>query len=260
MSFARFARVASALRPKIILDPPTVALYLLDEASSGTTPTTADDDVGLNHLTCDYDSGNGQWGSNSEGNGFECVDTVGNGGLSIVDHTAAGSIGGQLNGLKKFSAAWSSRVDAGAGAAHRVWSLSKSGGNGEFAVAVSNDAITIRVGFDSGGGFLSLSNFGSEAYGLHSFVVNVDTTLSTNRVKMYIDGSLYGQGNGTVPQDEVLTTQVSDMGFVILNRHGGGRQVDGVMFYFEFLAGVLSTDQITSFDAAMGSSNDARWR
>ena len=55
----------------------SIARWLLDEASSGTTPTECADDQSSNTLTIDYSSGDANWTSVAAGNGLDFTASAG---------------------------------------------------------------------------------------------------------------------------------------------------------------------------------------
>jgi len=244
-----------------------IARHLCTEASSGTGPTECADDEGSHDLTITYDS-NANWTTlNSAGDALETIDADGGAMALVSDMSAAGSIGGQLDGLKEVSVLWTSDISEGASAGSRIISLSKSGGDGMIAILITPTQIRLRFAEEDSGGQNIWTHDGavsSGVYGIHTFcaVFNSAEATSQDRAKLYIDGSAtsLSSAGDDIPENKTLSSQQSDMGYAILNRYGGGRQVHASVGQVEIGSGVLTADQASDYHDAVNANNDANWQ
>ena len=117
----------------------SVGRWLLDEASSGTTPTTAADDTGnSNTLTVDYSSGDAEWTSIASGNGVDFTATVATANTAILtlsDIANNGNIGSSFgSGTQQLSFIMVFDIDAGDASGPRLVQIGTDSGDGDFAI------------------------------------------------------------------------------------------------------------------------------
>lgn len=227
----------------------SLARYLMDEASSGTTPTTLVDDTGnSNDLAITYASSMA-WDSIAAGNGLTYT---GNSGICVLnDCVTNGNVGSTLNG------------------ATEACLLSLSDGNGVFSsggrtISVSDGNLTQQLSIDvtNTGGvtvYFDGNNFIFPAIsGLTVVHACFDSTQSTNatRVKVYFDGVQQTLVAGTMLINSTLDiTTAHDM--LVGNRGTGFRSLSGSVYYAEIFSGLLTQEEITSQVTNLLANNDA---
>jgi hypothetical protein len=239
----------------------SIARYLLNEASSGTSPTMVADDEGGHDLTIDYGTAHAAWSSNADGNGLDFTDTAGAAIAKISDMSAADSIGGQLDGLKEVSIIMVARIDAGHANVHRCIHLGTNGSNGELGLVFGEDTLELRFAQESGGDSdraeYPFTSFGNED--IYQFVINTAEAVAADRVKFYLNGSLQTANSQTIEQDDALASQNIAYAFCIGNRGNLNREIDGAIWYVELFAGLLSADELTASRTALLLDHDANW-
>lgn len=238
----------------------SIARYLLDEASSGTAPSTCADDEGGHDLTIDYGTSHANWSSNADGNGLDFLSTSGAAVAEIADMSAAGSIGGQLDGLKEASLIFVARIDNGHANSNRVVFLGSSSGNGELAITAGTADLELRFGEENSGGDtkFNVTHDGSE----HIYHCVWDSALAgaaTTRAKLWIDGVEQTAAVGTIPQNHTLITQAAGISFCLGNRPSANRQIDAALWYCELFTGKLSASEISDSYDALLLDHDSNW-
>jgi hypothetical protein len=246
-------------------DAVSIGRWLLDEASSGTSPTTAFDDEGSNDLTNDYGTSDMEYTSNAQGNGQDYLNTTGAGITVLSDMSDAGSIGGQLDGDTEASVIVVCNISDSNAAASRVIALGSDGGNTEIGLAITSNQIELRWGFESGGGwniYNHTAGTGNEVYGLHTFHLIWDSTeaVQNRRASLYIDNVFYDDYKfNTIPLNEALDTQQSNLSWSIGNRPNQTREIQAEIFYVEIFKGKLTSQQRQDSFDALAIDHDSNW-
>ena len=240
----------------------SIARWLLDEASSGTTPTTCSDDTGNgNTLTCNYNSGDASWTSIASGNGINIISTLTStpgANFHLSDIVTNGNVGSSLDSTT--TASCLIRVDnlAGYSSGGRVFFIGIEAGNGDFAVNATATELAVRWNQELTGGEV----FYTLPVGLTTIVVNIDTTEATaaDRCKVYYNDVLQTANSGTIPLNTALTgVNATSRGVAIGNRPANNRPSNGDFYYVELFDSVLTASEITSSHAGLSSDNDAIW-
>ncbi len=244
----------------------SIARYLLDEASSGTSPTTAaDDEAGGHDLDVDYGTSDANWSSNADGNGLDFTDEFGTAIADIGDMSAASSIGGQLDGETEASVILVARVDTGRTTGSRILALGTDGGNAEIAIVITPDRLETRfVNESPASGSWNFYTHASSDFTLgaeHIIHVVFDTTESTqgDRAKLYIDNVLQSPTTTQIESGSALATQNANISFSLGNRPTGNREINGAVWYAEIFTGKLTTDEISDSYDALLLDHDANW-
>lgn len=244
----------------------SIARWLLDEASSGTGPSTVADSEGSNDLTIDYSSGDAAWSSIGAGNGLDFTATAGGVDTAVAelaDIAGNGEIGSSLDGATTISLLAVVDVDNGASVVSRMFYVGTSSGDGDFSLLHDDSNLVVR--FDNDGDFQTEVLYPSIAgSGVTVVAVVVDTTetTDTDRIKVWYDGSLQTRvdGGGWPAEDESLDlVNASDRSACIGNRPSGDRNIDGKIYYVELFTGALTGTEISDSNTALGSNNDANW-
>jgi hypothetical protein len=244
-----------------------LARYLLNEASSGTTPTTAADDTGGgNGCSITYNSG-ATWTSIASGNGIDLTATENTAGSTLIRTTAtAGSLGAGLSGATEAAALVVCAIDTYGGGSH-LFHIGSSGGDGVFRMSTV-DQYQIEVAFaseDSGGGTLyNRATFSSAGMtsGTKRFRVQVDTAqaVQANRCRMWAeDTELTQSGISNFAQNEAIITLTGSHYITLGNAPGNSANLNGKLYYVEVGSGTMTSGQGTSADTALASNNDADW-
>lgn len=242
----------------------SIARWLLNEASSGQSPTSIADDTGNgNDLdVINYAGSDANWTSNDEGNGLECI---------AVEQTSAaiaklenvltnGNIASSLNGATKASLILVVNVVAGGDSASRIFQLGDSNTDGEITVVIDTGGspqFLVRWGMDVAGG-------GQNEYagptGLTIITVVYDSTeaIQADRIKLYYDNELQTPTSSIVPLNRALTLNSTD-DVSLLNRTDGLRSLKGAIFYAELFTGKLTEQQRLDAYTALSSDNDTSW-
>jgi hypothetical protein len=246
-----------------------IARWLLDEASSGTTPTTIADDESTNDLTISYDGSNSNWTSVAAGNGWEVTSTTAAAIAELSDIATNGNIGSSLASVTEASVIMAVRIDGGTTNWPRMFAIQTDSGDGDLSIVHDNlddsESFKVRWNDDNASGglatFPSIQGSGG-AKGFVVVVVVVDTTQATaaDRVKVWYDGVSQTQGTITISQNSNLqSVNSTNRNMSLMNRGSLTRSTDGVMYYAEIGNGQLTTGQISTIQTALESDNDANW-
>jgi len=241
----------------------SIARWLLNEASSGTTPTECADDEGSNTLTIDYSSGDAAWTSVAAGNGLDFTATAGSSNTAIAeldDIATNGDIGSSLDAVSEVSFILRATIDAGAASGSRLFAIGTNSGDTDLSIVVDTTVLRIRWDQESGGVDDTVSY--SIPSGITTIGVSIDTTeaAGADRCKVYYDGSLETAAGGTLTLDSTLdninnTNRYATIG----NRPSQNRNIDGKIYYAELFTGVLTSTQQSDAHTALASGNDANW-
>ena len=245
-------------------DAATIARWLMNEASSGTSPTTVSDDVDGNTLAIDYSSGDAEWTSIGAGRGIDftaapCTSDTAI--ASLTNIVANGNLGTNLDSVSEASFILVVDIDAGAANGSRLFHIGTSSGNGDLAVIVTDTVLKVRWDRevqDGGDGDASYSI----PSGVTIIACIIDTTQTTaaDRVKLYYNNSLQTPIASTLLQNNTLAAINDTDRFVSIgNRPSGTRNIDGKIYYMELFTGQLTAQQVTDSYDALVLDNDASW-
>lgn len=239
----------------------SIARYLLDEASSGSSPTTCADDEGGHDLTIDYGVGDAEWSSNADGNGLDFLGTSGAAGAVIDDMSDAGSIGGQLDGAAEASIILVARPDSDSSSFHRGLYLGKSSGNGDIAITFGSGKLQMRWNDDDGGGSSEYSYSSNGSEDVFHFVWDSNAATAAGRGRFWLNGveQTAKYLSTTIGSGDTLATQSSTISLCLGNRPDLTRQNDLAIWYCELFTGQLTTTEISDSYDALILDHDANW-
>jgi hypothetical protein len=240
-----------------------VARWLLDEASTGSGPSSASDQTGNgNTLTIDYNSGDAEWTSIAGGNGVDFTSTActTGGKLELSGIDATGNIGSSFDSVTEASCIFVADIDAGDPNAARIFQIGTASGNGDLGVVHYGSNLAVRWDYESGASGDEVWFPGIQGAGLTVVHIVFDTTQATasDRVKVYYDGVQQSDTAGTYPDQNVDLSGInaSSRYMTIGNRNSKNRNVDGRIYYLEIGTGQLTPTQISDTDTALSASND----
>jgi hypothetical protein len=241
------------------------ARWLLNEASSGTTPTEVADDEGTSDLTIGYGDFDAEWTSDADGNGLDFIRTTGGEAIAeLADLSGAGTIGGLLEGTQEASLIMVARTDTGATAGSRTFFIGSDSGNGELAIIITSTTLELRWAQESGAAATrSRYNYDATASSVaqvFQFVCDSGEADAEDRVKFYLDGSLQNPDSFNIALDDVIETQDAGMSACIGNRGDLAREINGAVFYMEVGTGLLTSQQLSDSLSALQSTTDADWQ
>ena len=243
----------------------SIARWLLDEASSGTGPTTVADDQGPNDLTIDYSSGDAEWTSIAAGNGMDFTALPATSNTAVVeleDIATNGDIGSSLDGVSELSLILVGDIVAGSGLGSRFFAIGSNSGNTDFSLVVETARVVVRWDEESGG------SGGGVDYvfpsGVTTIGVTVDTSeaASADRVKLYYDGvlqSLVSESPALTLNSTLDSVNSTNRSATIGNRPSHNRNVQGRVYYCELFNGILTATQHLDAHNALNTDNDANW-
>lgn len=242
----------------------SIARWLFNEASSGTTPTTVADDTGNgNSLAIDYSSGDAVWASIAAGNGLNFLaapNTANSAVLSIPNITTTGNIASSLSGATEFCytiVADFTTPSSGAGWLFRL-GPAENVSEVTYLVVGTDRHPEIRLYTTTG----AQSAFFSTAIGsgVRVITVRVDTSQATqsNRVKITDNGVLLTPDYTEIGLNSALAS-LSGLTLAVGNRPVGDGNIQGSIYYAELFTGYLTDQQITDQSSALLANNDANW-
>ena len=242
----------------------SIARYLLSEASSGTTPTTSADDTGNgNTLTVNYSSGDGNWTSNSQGNGFDFTAVVTEADAAVLhfdDISTNGNIGSSLDAVTEMSAIVDMVIDSANAGPGRIFAISTGSANGDFMIG-ANGSRQLVLRWNNGADTVFPS-----IVSVRTVAVVVDTTQATaaDRINVYYDGSSTPEtlSSGSYPAQNTTLATINNTNrdVTIGNRPANARGVNGQIYYAELFTGQLTTTQIADAHTQLTTvSNDTNW-
>lgn len=244
----------------------SVGRWLLDEASSGTGPSTAFDDENSNDLTIDYSSGDANWTSIASGNGLDYTATVATSSTAIMtlsNISANGNIGSSFgSGTQQLSFIIVFDIDAGDASAPRLVQIGTDGGDGDFAIGTRGSDWLFRWSKESGGSDVTYPvPGGGYGTGLMVMAVAIDSTEATaaDRIKVWYNNVLQTANSGTIALNESVDLDNTAYNFSLGNRETLNRNIDGQLFYAELFTGVLTTQEVSDSHTALIANNDANW-
>jgi len=245
----------------------SIARWLLDEASSGTAPTTCADDQGSNDLTIDYSSGDANWTSVAAGNGLDFTATTNTANTAIAelaDISTNGDIGSKLDDVSEVSMIVRCDIDAAHNNGMRLIAIGTNSGNTDISLVLHASTPSLRVRWDqeAGGDDDEVSYLLAIPSGIVTVGVSIDTTetVGADRCKLYLDGVLQANQGGTITSGSTLgSINSTNRSFSLGNRPSLNRNIDGKIYYAELFNGVLTATQHSDAHTAIASDNDANW-
>jgi len=245
----------------------SIARWLFDEASSGTTPTEVADSQGSNNLTIDYSSGDAEWTSIGAGNGLNYTATVltaNTATAELTDISTNGNIGSSFpSGTKELSFITVCDIDIGHNSGPRLVQIGADGGDGDFAIATRPTNWLFRWSKESGGSDI-VYPVPSGSYGtgvvVVAVVINSAEGTAENRIKVYYDNVLQAASSGSVTLDETVDFDVTANNMSLGNRGSLNRNINGQIYYSELFTGVLTATQVEDAYDALILDNDADWQ
>jgi hypothetical protein len=232
--------------------------YYFDEASSGTTPTTALDHGGADApLTLDYGSGNMAYAllNNNRGLDSSAVTGTQKASRSINDETDA--IREFLQGVQKITVELVTRVDvrATAGQSRIFGIIDEASDIGRLMVKIKQDQDLFYFSMND-------TNYESWVMTTTEFAVwhvVIDTTAAAadDRVVVYKDGTaVTSTVLGTITQNATLDLSVSQQ-LIAMNRIASERSFDGRLAYAALYAHAMTEAEVDQNVAVLTVSDDA---
>lgn len=237
----------------------SVARYLLDNASSGTTPTTIADETGNGNALSIVYNGSGSWTSTGAGNGFDFTDapiTASSSILELTDILNNGNIGSSFINANRISFLIVPDVDSGSASGARIMQLGTDTGNGIVGLVASDLETKVRLNDVDVAGFPPL-----DGNGVRVIYCQVDTTqaAAADRVRLWDNGSEQTASSVTVAQNETFSLNNASYNLTLGNRGSGNRNFDGRIYYFELFSDLLTTQEIADSNTNLAANNDANW-
>lgn len=255
----RLALVVAALVPVQAFAATPLLLYKMDQASSGTTPTTITDTSTGTALNLTHTYGGGSWTSIASGDGLTYTAT-------------AGSVSSALNGTKVATALAGSHkatIEVVADTTsftgfNQLMGFSATGAQGIFVVVTAGAAVN-QVGI---GGAAGTAAWFDVTPGLHRFLAVQDTDQATaaNRLLLYVDGSLAPVDNTPFAASYPTLSAAIDVGFTNYANNqitigcltsAAVESFVGPIYYGALYAAALTSGDATSHNTALASNNDA---
>lgn len=226
----------------------SLARYLMDEASSGTGPTTLVDDTGnSNDLGIVYGSSMA-WDSIAAGNGLTYT---GNAGVcNLADIITNGTVGSTLNGATEASAVTVSDGNGVFTSGGHLITLAEGNFAPQFNIQVNNTGVVQVYCMGTIWSFPAIS-------GLTVIHAVIDTTEGTtnDRVSCFFDGvEQVGTGTVIINSTFALTTAHN---ITVGNRSTGFRSLSGSLYYAELFSGILTQEEIDDQVTNLLANNDA---
>lgn len=235
----------------------TIARYLFNEASTGTTPTTVADSSGNgNNLTITYNS-NANWTSVGAGNGLDFTAapiTTNSAKAEISDISANGTIGSSLDGVTQCSFIAVIDVDAGSASGARIFQLGTDTGNGELALVEGEFDLFVRIDGNTAATFPQLSGLGLQVV---ACVIDTTEAVQADRVKVWYDNVQQTAIVTDTALNATIDANNSSFDFVLGNRPSANRNFDGKMYYFELFSDKLTAQEISDSATALAADNDS---
>lgn len=244
-----------------------IAFFPLDEAASGTAPTTAADTKGPNTADIDYSSGDAEWTTDGggTGNGFDFTATSVTNASAVIeleDIVNNGDIGSSFDGVKTAHAVIRVGDLTGHSFGARVLFIGTNSGNGDFAVVMTAIGLAVRWDQESGGSGSEVTYL-LPASGLSTIGVDVDTTeaVAADRITVYYDGVVEPLDSGTMPGLNVDLGNVNstNRSLCIGNRPDGNRNINGVIYAVGLGNTVLGATAHLDAHNALAADNDANY-
>lgn len=245
----------------------SIARWLLDEASSGTTPTTCADDTGNgNALQIDYSSGDAAWTSIASGNGWDVTatdNTAVGPKLYITDAVSTGNIVSSLNNAVEASLLIDCDIATPSSTVTLLRIANQASGSACLSVLMdSSRQIALVWGAEYGtyGGF----DWQAIATGRTIIGIRIDSSLATSadRAILYVNGSAVSiQTSGdNISQNLAFAQEPGyNPSVSLMNNMASSNNAQGKIYYAELFTGSLTTTQLGDANTALSADNDANW-
>jgi hypothetical protein len=253
--FGIFALLAASAVNAQLVDTGLVVRYYIDEAASGTTPTTVVDASSNSYdlTTVNYGSGNMAYTEVSGNRGLEATATTGTQRASRAIDNTSDALRDALAGAQQITLEIVFTPDAVAAGGGRVFGINgRAGENGE---------LMLKAGALTDGNILL--SFNDVNYPLNGLALTagarvvlhvvIDSTQATaaDRLEWSVNGSALADSGTSIPLNETLALG-SDQDIIAFNRENTGsfdRSMDGVVSYAAVYAyGFTNTDVTTNYD------------
>ncbi|HRI71040.1 MAG TPA: hypothetical protein PK156_42705 [Polyangium sp.] len=228
-----------------------VVRYFLDEAMGGQPTKALDSAPAPLDLPVTFSVQQPIYVSTPSGRGLEWL-TADSGGVARVAINGT-KVFSMLNGNTKGTIELVARMDSSTGNYTRVLSIG-SGTNNAFGIGVSGGVCSVMFnGVDVG---QWPANFAS--WGRAVFHVVMDTTqaTATNRVQLYVNGTLQTSTGGTAPGMNAAISITPMYSLCLGNRDTEGRSFDGVLYYAALYADALPAADIAKNVATLSIFDD----
>jgi len=231
-----------------IVDTGLVCRYYIDEAASGTTPTTVEDASANNYdlTTINYGSGNLAYTEVSGNRGLESTATTGTQrAVRAIDNTSD-ALRDAMQGVQKATLEVVVRLDSISASGGRVFGINnRVGSNGKliFKGTATNNMFFSFNDVDSN--FFDPGLAG--ARGVIQLVLDSTQATQADRVRMSVNGGTLTSISNSVALNETLNIG-SDADLIAFNRENSGsfdRSFDGVLFYAALYAHAFSQQDCT---------------
>lgn len=237
-----------------------IAEYLINAASSGTSPTLVVDNTGNgNDAIPNYNISDAAWGTDSGGRLFDVTATVDSSpaGIFLDDIVNNGNIGSSFDGVTELSTIARVNIDNGGGSISRISCITAGTNNGDVGIFI-NDAEQIIIRWNNGGDMIFPVITGAKTVYL---VADTDQVTAADRIRVYYNGNTTPETlvSGSFPAQFTALANINntDRAVCILNRFAGSRNPDGRCSYVAWFTGQLTTTQISDSHDALVLDNDS---
>lgn len=241
-----------------------ICRYPLDEAASGTTPTSALDISGNGyHLTTiNYGSSTMAYTEASGNRGLISSSASGNHRASRAIDNTADALRTAMAGTQVATLELVINLGAGNASGGRIAVITdRAGGTGQFGLRNNSDADNWSFVFNGTGFNLGVAGTTGLTLGnRHVLQIVLDTTQATqnDRVRICVNGGSFVQVSNSITQNATLTMG-SDLDWILLNRQDGAnfaRSVDGTLFYVALYAAALTLGQCQNNNTDLAADDD----
>ena len=248
-----------------LVDTNLLARYYLDEASSGTSPTTVEDSSGNNYdlTTVNYGSGNMAYTESGHNRGLESTSITGTQRASRGVDNTSDVIRNGLNGATQATIEVVVKMDSSNTNVGRVFGIQdRLGGGGLFGFSHDGDG-NLRGDAGTGSWKVFWNNTVAEGYNEVStsravFHVVVNTPVQqASQIIIYKDGVALAHGDGI--SNSALSLP-SDIDLVMFNRENSGvfdRSIDGVLYYAAIYNYAFSANEVAQNYNILSVNDDA---
>lgn len=217
-----------------LIDTGLIVRYYCDEAASGDGPTEVLDGSGVGvdfDLAIDYSVGDAAYDEVSGNRGLSFLTINGGAKATKLIDNSTDKIRDNLHGSKTGTLEIVSRLDNGNDSVGRFVIITTNAGEGSFGILADAsdppDNGYIRVN-DSDTVWFDMA---VDERAVWHLVFDSNLGTSEDRVRVYKNGSLVVDSDGTIPNQDA-TVDIGTNSYLCLgNRPNGNRETDGIVFY-----------------------------
>lgn len=234
--------------------------YMLNEASSGTAPTSVSDASANAYdlTTVDYGSGNLSWSNVPTGSGLTSTADTGTQRVGVAMNDSGDALRTALTGTQKATIEVVLDYTSGSTSAGRVLAINnRTGSSPQLGLTISGTTLTPYVNQTSQYTTANLSAAGRTV--IHYVL---DATLAeggSGRSKLYVNGVLSSFSDAGTSQGQTLSLP-SALDFWLFNRQSSGsyeRSITGTLYYAAIYADALTPAQVAANYDALVVTDDS---